>query len=136
MWTCEHVVASDATPAQVWALYAEPATWPEWDRATERVTLRGPFLPGSRGTLKPAGGPATRFTLVEVVPEVGFTSLTRLPLARLAFGHRIQPTPTGSRITHTVTISGPLAPLFARDLPAAVQALARLAAGPPAAPAP
>ena len=142
MWTCEHVVTSDATPAQVWRRYAEPQTWPEWDAATERVTLQGPFAVGSRGRLKPVGALTTRFTLTEVVPEVGFTDVTRLPLARLVFGHRIEATATGSRLTHTVTISGPLSPLFARvigtglarDLPRAMHALARLAAATPVVP--
>ena len=135
MWTWQHTVTSDATPGQVWARYAEPRTWPEWDAAIERVILQGAFAVGSRGRLKPVGGLTTRFTLTEVVPEVGFTSGTRLPLARLDFRHRIEPTPTGSRLTHTVTLTGPLSSLLARvigpglarDLPPAVSALALLA---------
>ncbi len=133
---------SNATPAQVWGRYAEPRTWPEWDAATERVMLQGPFAVGSGGTLKPVGGPITRFTLTEVVPEVEFTSVARLPLARLVFRHRIGATATGSRLTHTVTISGPLSPLLARvmgrglarELPSAMNALARLAARSPVVP--
>ena len=141
MWTCEHAVTTNATPAQVWARYADPRTWPEWDAATERVTLQGPLAVGSRGTLKAVGGPTTRFTLTEVVPETGFTTVTRLPLARLVFRHQIEATATGSHLTHAVTISGPLSSLFgrvigtslARDLPGAMNALARLAAGLPVA---
>ena len=144
MWTCEHSVVSGATPAQVWARYAEPKTWPEWDAALERVALHGPFAAGSRGTLRPVGGPTTRFTITEVVPEVGFTDVARLPLARLVFRHRIEPVSTGSRLTHAVTITGPLSPLFARvlgvgvarDLPAGMEALARLAAAVPVRPSP
>ena len=143
MWTCEHTVTSHATPAQVWARYAEPRTWPEWDAATEHVTLQGLFAVGSRGSLKPVGGPTTRFTLTEVVPDVGFTNVTRLPMARLEFRHQIEATSTGSRLTHSVTISGLLSPLFARvigagvarDLPSAMTALARLAAAVPVVPA-
>ena len=142
MWTCEHAVTTNATPSQVWARYADPQTWPEWDAATERVTLYGPFAVGSRGTLKAVGGPTTRFTLTEVVPEVGFTNVARLPLARLVFRHQIEATATGSRLTHIATINGPLSLLLgrvigtslARDLPAAMNALARLAAGLPVAP--
>lgn len=144
MWTCECTLTSDATPSEVWARYAEPSTWPEWDAAAERVTLQGQFAVGSRGTLKPRRGPTTWFTLVDVAPEVAFTSVTRLPLARLEFRHRIQSTPTGSRLTHTVTIRGPMSALFARlvgasiarDLPPAMAALARLAVPPPPTPVP
>ena len=139
MWACEHVVTSAATPAQVWACYAEPRTWPAWDAALERVALRGLFAVGGRGTLKPVGGPTLRFTLTEVDPGVGFTSEARLPLARLVFGHQIEATATGSRLTHTVTVSGPLSALFARavgaglarGLPSAMGALARLAPAQP-----
>jgi len=134
MWTFEHTETTTATPAQVWARYAEPVTWPEWDPETAAVTLQGPFEAGTRGTLKPVKGPATRFTLTEVTPHVGFTDVSRLPLARLTFTHRIDPTPTGSRFTHHVTLHGPLSPLFARiigkniaSLPAAMRALALLA---------
>lgn len=144
MWTHECTVSSEATPAQVWARYATPTTWPEWDAATERVTLRGQFAVGSRGTLRPRSGPTTWFTLVEVEPEVAFTTVTRLPLARLEFSHRIQSSPTGSLLTHTVTISGPMSPLFARvvgagiarDLPPAMAALASLAVPPRSTPVP
>lgn len=30
MWTIEHTEQTSATPAQLWARYAEPARWPEW----------------------------------------------------------------------------------------------------------
>jgi hypothetical protein len=90
---------------------------------------------GGRGKLKPVKGPWMPFTFTEVTPDVGFTDVSRLPLARLTFTHHISPTTAGSRITHGVSISGPLSPLFARvigrtiaaGLPTAMQALARLA---------
>lgn len=135
MWTFEHTELTSATPAQLWARYAEPTTWPEWDKETASVTVQGPFVVGTRGTLKPVKGPATPFAFTEVNPEVGFTDVSRLPLARLTFTHHIEPTATGSRFTHRVTITGPLSPLFARvigkkvaaSLPTAMRALARLA---------
>jgi hypothetical protein len=135
MWTVEHTETTSASPAQLWARYAEPATWPEWDHETAAVTVQGRVAVGTRGTLKPVKGPATPFTFTEVTPEVGFTDVSRLPLARLTFTHLIVPTPTGSRFTHRVTINGPLSPLFARvigrtiaaGLPTAMRQLARLA---------
>lgn len=135
MWTFEHTELTSATPPQLWACYAEPTTWPEWDQETARVSVQGPMAVGTRGTLKPVKGPATPFTFTEVIPGVGFTDVSRLPLARLTFAHHIEPTATGSRFTHRVTITGPLSPLFARvigrkvaaSLPAAMRALARFA---------
>ena len=95
---------------------------------------------GTRGRLKPKGGPTTTFEFTHVDPGRGFTDVTRLPLARLPlarleFAHRIDPDENGTRFTHRVTITGPLSPLFARvvgrdvaaGLPGAMRALARLA---------
>lgn len=135
MWTFEHSETTRATPAQLWARYAEPMTWPEWDHETAQVTVEGSMEVGTRGTLKPVKGPVTNFVFTEVSPEVGFSDVCRLPLARLTFAHRIETTAAGSRFTHRVTITGPLSPLFARvigknvaaGLPAAMQSLARLA---------
>lgn len=140
MWTFEHTETTSAAPSQVWARYAEPATWPEWDHQTASVTVQGPVVVGTRGRLKPVNGPATPFTFTEVTPEVSFTDVSRLPLSRLSFAHRIEPTATGSRFTHCVTITGPLSPLFARvigkriaaGMPTAMRALARLAEAAPA----
>ncbi|MGI8651390.1 MAG: hypothetical protein ACR2I7_01175 [Geodermatophilaceae bacterium] len=96
---------------------------------------------GTCGILKPGQGPQDPFTFTAVVPGVGFTDVSRLPLARMTFSHRIDPTPAGSRFTHKVVISGPLSRLFARvigrnvaaGLPVSMQKLARLAETTPAA---
>lgn len=135
MWTFEHTETTRATPAQLWAHYADPASWPDWDHATEAVTVEGPMAVDVRGTLKPVNGPATPFTFTEVTPGVSFTDVSRLPLARLTFSHRIEPTGEGCRFTHRVVIRGMLSPLFAlvigrnvaAELPSSMRALARLA---------
>lgn len=135
MWSFEHTETSTAGAARVWDQYADPSRWPEWDDGLKAVSFTGPFAVGSTGRLKPVGGPATTFRLTQVTPQASFTDVTRLPLARLTFSHRIEATPGGSRITHRVEFSGPLSPLFARligrsiaaDLPETIQRLARQA---------
>jgi ligand-binding SRPBCC domain-containing protein len=135
MWRYEHTETTSAPPERVWAHYADPTAWPVWDHETEHVSVEGPMDVGVRGRLKPRGGPATSFVFTHVEPGRGFTDVARLPLARLEFDHRIDPDGDGSRFTHRVTITGPLAPLFARvvgrgvaaGLPRAMRELARLA---------
>lgn len=135
MWTFEHTETTSAAPAQLWSRYEDPTTWPEWDHEIAAVTVHGPMAVGTRGTLKPVKGPAMTFTFSEVIGEVGFTDVSRLPLARLTFSHLIEQTATGSRFSHRVSISGPLSPVFARvigkriaaGLPGAMRELARLA---------
>ncbi len=136
----EHTEETTATREALWERYADPPGWPEWDQETAEVTLDGAFTPGSTGSLRPATGPRVRFTLTDVSPPDGFTDVTRLPLARMTFTHRLEEVTGGTRITHTVTITGPLSPLFGRvigakvaaGLPEAMRRLARLAEQAPA----
>jgi uncharacterized protein YndB with AHSA1/START domain len=135
MWRIEHPETTSATPERVWEQYADPTAWPTWDHETESVRVDGPLAVGVRGRIKPRGGPATSFVVTEVEPGRRFTDVARLPLARLEFDHRIEPDGAGARFTHSVTITGPLSPLFARvvgrgvaaGLPGAMRELARLA---------
>ncbi len=139
MWAFDHTETTSASPDQLWARYVEPATWPQWDHEIAAVSVQGPVAVGTRGRLKPVTGPAASFTLTEVTPGVGFTDVSRLPLAQLTLAHHIEATASGSRFTHHVTITGPLAPLFARvigkrlaaGLPTAMRNLARLAEAAP-----
>ena len=104
----------DATPARVFALWADAAGWPRWDPDLETASLDGPFARGSRGTLKPRGGPRTRIELVDVVEPESFTAVSRLPGCRMVFEHRVSSLPGGCRVTHAVRFEGPLAFAFRR----------------------
>jgi hypothetical protein len=136
-WTTEHSEVSSADRESVWALWSDVGSWPAWDDGIEQVTLDGPFEAGSRGSLKPAGSRAVKFAVIEARPGEGFVDETRLPLARMRFEHELTDAAGGGvRITHRVTISGPLTPLWRRvigrdlerDLPGTVATLARHAA--------
>jgi hypothetical protein len=136
MWSFEHTERTTAAAPRLWERYSDPASWPDWDHETESVTLDGPFAAGTRGRLKPKAGPATKFEIVEVTDGRSFTDVSFLPLARMRFSHTIDPQPDGAAITHKVTITGPLSPLFGRligkkvaaELPGAMRRLGELAA--------
>ncbi len=137
MWTVEHTETSTATPARLWVHYADPSRWPRWDPDVAAVVLDGPMVTGARGTLTPTTGPTTEITFTEVVPGVGFTDVSRLPLrlATLRFEHHVTATGTGCLFRHRVSITGPLSPLLGRvvgrgiaaGMPGAMRALADLA---------
>lgn len=132
MYTWNHSVTTTATPEQVWALYADVQRWLEWDSGLEAVTLDGPFQSGSTGTMKVQGQPPLSWSLLEVDQNTWFTDVTEIPgVATLTFGHRIQPLPTGARVTHEVRIEGPaaaqLGPMVTADTPEAMAQLVRLA---------
>ncbi|MFE2066615.1 SRPBCC family protein [Streptomyces sp. NPDC059467] len=137
MWEFEHAVEADVTPAQVWARYADVATWPEWDTGIVQVTLDGAFTTGTTGTMTPEGQDPLPFTITEAVPGEGFTDETVIPDAvTLRFVHRLVALPEGgTRITHRLEIEGPaaaalgpeLGPQITEDFPEAMAALAKAA---------
>lgn len=135
-WTFEHTEHTSAYPESIWALWSDVTSWPGWDEAVEHVDLDGPFATGTKGVLKPAGGPKVDFELVDVRPTEGFVDVTRLPLSRMRFEHSAIREGDHTRVTHHVTISGLTTPLFSRvigrgiakGLPKSVKTLARLAA--------
>ena len=142
-WTFEHTEYTAASPESIWAQWSDVTSWPVWDRGVEHVSMEGPFIAGTRGTLKPTGGPRARFELTDVRPAEGFVDVTSLPLARMRFEHSAVREPGRTRVTHRVTISGPATPLFSRvigrgiakGLPETVKTLACVAAGRDPAPA-
>ncbi|HEX8051388.1 MAG TPA: SRPBCC family protein [Thermoleophilaceae bacterium] len=143
-WTTEHTEYTSASPQRIWELWSDVSTWPLWDEGLERVTLDGPFAAGTKGRLKPAGGPAVGLELTDVRPGAGFSDVTRLPLARMRFEHSAVRDGERTRVTHRVTITGPGTPLFSRligrgianDLPQTIGTLARMAAERDAVPTP
>lgn len=114
MWKTQASQIVKAPAAAVWRQYVDVERWSEWDDEVEWCKLEGPFVAGTRGKLKPKGGPTASFQLLEVEPNRRFHDRTSLPLTKLDFEHLLEPVDGGVRVTHTVTFSGPLAFLFSR----------------------
>jgi hypothetical protein len=136
-WRFEHSVDSAADPRAVWSRYVDVEHWRDWSRhGVEWSRIDGPFAVGTKGKSKPPGSRPLKFELVDVKPDVSFASEARLPGAHLRFDHAIEPSALGSRITHRVTLDGPLAFLYTRavrrsverGLPDGVERLASLSA--------
>jgi Polyketide cyclase / dehydrase and lipid transport len=116
-WHFEHSAESRADSHTVWRRYVDVERWSDWSRhGVEWSRIDGPFEVGTKGKSKPPGSPALAFKLVTVEPDVSFASEVRLPGARLRFEHVIEPRGPGSRITHRVTLVGPLAFLYTRTV--------------------
>ena len=108
MITIASAAATSSAPAgQFFALWADMATWPEWNTDTEWVRLDGPFVQGATGTLKPKGGPKVRFVVQKLTPTE-FVDVSRLWGARLTFAHHVTETVSGTTIAVTISLAGPL----------------------------
>jgi uncharacterized protein YndB with AHSA1/START domain len=132
----EHSADSKAPPASVWERYTDVENWSEWStKGVERSSLDGEFEVGSEGISKAPHLPKGKFELIAVEPERRFASKSSLPGATLTFEHSLEPRGGGTRITHRVSLDGPLAPLWRpmvgfiveRGLATGVERLAELA---------
>lgn len=105
---------SSASPKAFYAQWINHDSWSEWSPDSEWVRLDGPVAEGTTGTLKPKGGPKTRFVISTLIPDQEYTDTSRLLGARLVFRHTAARVGDTTTLTARVTIDGPLAWLWAR----------------------
>jgi hypothetical protein len=97
---------------QIWAKYVDVKNWSSWDSSVESSELYGDFVEGTKGSLKPVGGPKAKFILSTVTKYVYFSDRSFLPLAHIDFEHAIADDGETRTVTHTISLGGFLAPLF------------------------
>lgn len=105
-----------AKPSELFARWVDVDTHPEWSSDLEWIRLEEHLAVGARGQLKPKRGPRSRFSVTELEDGRTFADTTHLLGAALTFRHRCEPSGHGARVTVDVTVSGPLAWLWARIL--------------------
>jgi hypothetical protein len=103
-----------ATREQVWSVWSDMASYPEWDPREETLHFDGPLEPGSVGFSKQKGGRSgSDFTVVLVEPGRRWTNETPLPAGKLVIDHTIDDQDDGSLLlSKTYTAFGPVALLF------------------------
>jgi hypothetical protein len=135
-WETTSTLEAGVTPASVWQqAYADAAAWPKWNAEIKRARLDGPLAQGAKAKIVFGTGLRLRFHVVEFEEGRLFTDESRLLGAHMGHRHLVEPTETGSRLTNTIYIEGPLAPLWrrimgpaaARTLPGAQRAVVELA---------
>lgn len=101
------------TVQDIWATVTDVANWPSWDPHEEAARLDGTFAVGTTGWSKPHGGPATDWTITDVVPLARWASECGLPGGKITGVNTFEPVGEGQvRCTKTVRVTGPLVPLF------------------------
>ncbi|HEU4944956.1 MAG TPA: SRPBCC family protein [Solirubrobacterales bacterium] len=136
-WETTSTLTTKVPPAEIWrGAYADAAVWPKWNAEIKRAELDGPLALGATAKIAFGTGLRLRFNVVEFEDGRLFTDESRLPGARMGHRHLVEPADNGgSRLTNTIYIEGPLAPLWrrimgpaaARTLPGAQRAAAELA---------
>lgn len=100
----------DAPPSEVWAHVADHASWPEWFDALERVEPLGePAGVGGGRRIFVAKRPIDEtFTAWDENEHFAFSVIaSKLPvLQALAESVRLEPSPTGTRVTYRQGLEG------------------------------
>jgi uncharacterized protein YndB with AHSA1/START domain len=103
-----------ASPARVWSIWRDPKNWNTWNTGIRDCALDGPLANGATGWMVTNRGTKHRVTFANVDEGRGFQlSMSGPPLTTFTFTCDVEPDGTGSRISQSITISGPLAFLFA-----------------------
>lgn len=113
MFEAVHSDRARAEPADVWALWADPARWADWNEQIERAEVEGELRVGAEARVKFRRGGTVKFEVTELEPERLFTDEARFPGARVGHEHRLEPGDSSVEITHRLYVSGPLSGFWA-----------------------
>ena len=110
----------------IWRLWADPATWAQWDPPVQTVSLTAPLAEGATGTMSLAGIEVP--VLVEVVePGRRFVDVLTMGELRIRIDHVVTSRGTGCAIEVHTTIEGPgaadIGPMVTTDAPVALAQL-------------
>lgn len=133
-FTYTHSIEADITADDIWALYADVSTWPEWDAQAEWVTRDGPFVAGTTGAMKFKGQEPLEYRLARVEPGREFVDETPVGEVMVRVVHRLEPLgPARVRIMYSAEIYGPehhaqdIGPAITSDFPDTIASLVALA---------
>ena len=116
-WNFEHSVEAPVSRERVWALWTDIEGWPSWNPGVVRAELDGPAAVGATGTVRAAGGPASKLTVLEAEPERRLVTEASERLMRLRFEHELADAADGLvRITQRVQMTGFATPLMRRTI--------------------
>lgn len=113
MLIIEHTIETVASPEAIWSIWEDVVHWNTWDHGIEYSTLEGPFKKGSKGALKPKGGPLVHTLLTKVEPMKCFVDESKLFFAKIIVSHFMSTSKGKTIVTHRIEMTGPLAFVFA-----------------------
>src|SRR5947207_10308350 len=109
----ERSLQTKASPEDVWRIWSDTSTWPDWNPDVTAISLEGAFASGTAGSMTTRAGGTHSIRLAGVQPQRGFTLVTSpAPLSTFHFSCEIAPAAGGSLISQAVRMSGPLGGLM------------------------
>jgi uncharacterized protein YndB with AHSA1/START domain len=101
-----------ATPADVWRVWSDVNTWPEWNPDMKESRLDGPLQLGTTGMINTRSGGKHAVVVTHVEPGKSFElESDAMPMTRMAIRATVTPMNGGSRISQAFEARGLLAPI-------------------------
>jgi hypothetical protein len=137
-WTIESVQEHPVDPAAVWALYADPSTWPGWGHNATWAEADGPMVEGGIVRVRANYRAVYRCRIRRLEPGRALELEVRPAGLTIINVYEVVPAGAGSRIRHAFEVSGPisavvrpfLAGMYRKQLEAEVANVAAMAADP------
>ncbi len=106
-------VETIASPEKVWRVWSDMSTWGEWNPNVSTMDWEGGFASGTTGVMNTRAGQHHKMELVDVQPGRSFALLTSVvPGTGFRFNCRVEPAGAKTKISQTVEVGGPLAPIL------------------------
>jgi Polyketide cyclase / dehydrase and lipid transport len=110
MWATEHSIETTASPEEIWRLWSDVSTWPDWNADIERIAISGPFAVGSTISMTPSGQNTVELRIADVSEPDLFVDEADLGDVIVRTVHRIDPLAGDrNRVTYRMEITGPAA---------------------------
>ena len=113
MFEAEHTAGSSAPASAVWARWADPERWPDWDPRVQSAQAAGPLAEGIEVRVKLRKGGTTRQRVAALEPGRRLVTEYALPGARVGHDRTVEARGPGSEVTHRLYVDGPLAGFWA-----------------------
>ncbi|HEY8001875.1 MAG TPA: SRPBCC family protein [Solirubrobacterales bacterium] len=113
MFEAEHSERTSLPASAVWARWAKPARWSEWDSRVQHAEADGELAEGVAVRVKLRKGGATHHRVTAFEPGGLLTTEYALPGGRVGHEHRVEARGPGSEVTHRLYVDGPFWPLWA-----------------------
>ena len=115
-WSTEISRQTTATKEQIWDLWADVANWKSWDSTVKSSELYGDFNVGTKGMVKLAIGPKSKFVITDCNPFETFTNRSFLPLCKVDFTLTLVETEKRVLVTYRQEMTGFLTFFFSKVL--------------------
>lgn len=111
-------VTVDASPHDIWAIWADVNAWTNWDQGLQRTEMRGNFKAGTTFSLTPQGGQPVQVQIKTVTQGEEFSDEAVLPFGTIRTYHRMEPLGERVKMTHEIQaeIRAEAIGLFEKDI--------------------